>query len=263
MTDASQPWDGVPLHPERGGWHWLLNTNGVGDPFPMLWDAGGQMWDAGDAGWRLAEDIAIRWTYLGPCLTPTESAALADAAAAEMKEIAAAHFERQIARIQEMLKDRGFAHIEAECRARIDALRRVVTSIRALPLAAPSLDAIRAEERRKGMEEMARVVSSAADEYGGCEEGEFYIVSKINAAVAERIEAMSGMFTGFTALPAPEDWRQVLFIAPFERLTIEDAERAYRAMARGAHPDHPGGSHDAMARLNRAIEAARKELGNA
>lgn len=72
---------------------------------------------------------------------------------------------------------------------------------------------------------------------------------------------IKAMFRGFTALPAPEDWRKVLFIAPFEKPTIEDAERAYRAMARGAHPDRPGGSHDAMARLNRAIEAARKELG--
>jgi hypothetical protein len=133
--------------------------------------------------------------------------------------------------------------------------------------------AIRAEERRKGMEEAARIVAAAGLN------GQAYAAVILSAMAgapkdydprenaphdgAAGAAIRAAMFRGFAALPAPEDWRKVLFIAPFEKPTIEDAERAYRAMARGAHPDHPGGSHDAMARLNRAIEAARKELGNA
>ncbi len=91
-------------------------------------------------------------------------------------------------------------------------------------------------------------------------------------AIAKTIEAMRGMerwgakhmiramFTGFVALPAPEDWRAVLGFAPHARPDLAAAESAYRIRARDAHPDVPGGSHDAMARLNRAIEQARKEL---
>lgn len=166
MTDASQPWDGVPLHPERDGWHWLHHPEDL-RPFPSLWNAEVQGWPSG-ALHSPQGVVDMGFTYLGPCLTPTEAAALAEAAAVEMRE-----------RAKETAASFGDGPF---------ATRRVALAIEALPLPAPSLDAIRAEERRKGLEEMARVVSSAADEYGGCEEGEFYIVSKINAAVAERIE---------------------------------------------------------------------------
>lgn len=89
-------------------------------------------------------------------------------------------------------------------------------------------------------------------------------------AIALTIEAMraierhgakhmvKAMFRGFAALPAPEDWRAALFVSP--GATLDQAEAAYRALARDAHPDRPGGSNDKMARLNRAIEAARREL---
>jgi hypothetical protein len=83
MTDTTWPdpaRPGVPLNSERDGWHWVLVAHGVGHPFPMLWAADGRMWDAGDAGWVLAEDIAPRWRYLGPCLTPAEVAARVAAA---------------------------------------------------------------------------------------------------------------------------------------------------------------------------------------
>lgn len=73
-------------------------------------------------------------------------------------------------------------------------------------------------------------------------------------------QMIKAMFRGFTALPAPEDWRAVLGFAPHARPDLAAAESAYRIRARDAHPDAPGGSHDAMARLNRAIEQARKEL---
>ena len=67
-------------------------------------------------------------------------------------------------------------------------------------------------------------------------------------------------FTGFLAIEAPS-WRRDLGIGPAAGL--EDAERAYHMLAREAHPDRPSGSDAAMARLNVAIDAARRELETA
>lgn len=68
-------------------------------------------------------------------------------------------------------------------------------------------------------------------------------------------------FRGFLALPAADGWREILGLGP--DADLRDAETAYRAAARKAHPDTAGGSDDAMARLNAAIAAARGELGRA
>lgn len=95
-------------------------------------------------------------------------------------------------------------------------------------------------------------------------------------AVAKTIGAMRGIerwgsgdmtdtaFSGFQALPPPSaanrrPWRSVLLVGN-EPMTRETAEKVYRALAREAHPDAPGGSHERMAELNGAIEAAREEL---
>lgn len=69
---------------------------------------------------------------------------------------------------------------------------------------------------------------------------------------------MERAFEGFQALPAPGGWRDVL--GPC--VTLADAEASYRMLAKSAHPDAPGGSHDKMSGLNDAIARARKELGN-
>lgn len=73
-------------------------------------------------------------------------------------------------------------------------------------------------------------------------------------------DMLEAAFTGFQALPAPssavKDWWQVLFVRRGAPLT--EIEKAYRDMARLAHPDN-GGSDEQMAELNAAIAAARKE----
>lgn len=86
-------------------------------------------------------------------------------------------------------------------------------------------------------------------------------------AVAKTIEAMRGIarwgtgdmldaaFTGFTALPQPEDWRSILG----HPKTRDQVDAAYRERAKSAHPD-VGGTHEQMAALNRARDAARAEL---
>jgi hypothetical protein len=89
-------------------------------------------------------------------------------------------------------------------------------------------------------------------------------------AIALTIEAMraierhgakhmvKAMFRGFVALPAPaKGWRQVLGVGP--SASLDDAEAAYRAAARSAHPDR-GGTDERMAALNAAIAEARREL---
>ena len=60
-------------------------------------------------------------------------------------------------------------------------------------------------------------------------------------------------FKGFVALPAPEAAYTVLGIAP--DATREQIATAFKVKAAIAHPDRPGGSADAMARLNAARDA--------
>ena len=86
------------------------------------------------------------------------------------------------------------------------------------------------------------------------------------AAIAAHIAALRGQerwgvatlyqsFAGHLALPAPEQWWQVLGLtasAPAELI-----QRRYRELARSAHPDK-GGSEAAMARLNMARDEGLK-----
>jgi hypothetical protein len=69
---------------------------------------------------------------------------------------------------------------------------------------------------------------------------------------------MERAFTGFEALPPPDDWRRVLELghAP----TREDVTNAYRHKARTAHPDG-GGDDYTWHRLQKAYEQAMREIG--
>jgi hypothetical protein len=75
-----------------------------------------------------------------------------------------------------------------------------------------------------------------------------------------KVGTLDQAFAGYLRLPAPaaEDWRHVLGLGP--ACTLADAESAYRTRARTNHPD-VGGDAEQFMRINRAIEAARKELG--
>lgn len=67
-------------------------------------------------------------------------------------------------------------------------------------------------------------------------------------------------FTGFTALPSPNDWRDVMGFKPAESVTIEQLRDRYRKLALARHPDTETGSHAAMAQLNSAQDQAEAEL---
>jgi len=71
-------------------------------------------------------------------------------------------------------------------------------------------------------------------------------------------DMVDAAFAGFTALPAPsESWQTTLGV-PFNA-TLDQAEESYSRLAMIRHPDR-GGTHESMAKLNEAIERARKEL---
>lgn len=89
------------------------------------------------------------------------------------------------------------------------------------------------------------------------------------AAIAAHIEALRGQerwgvadlaqaFAGHVALPAPEQWWQVLGVGRGASMTEIDA--AWRAKMRDAHPDR-GGSDEAAARLNWARDEGRRSDG--
>lgn len=71
-------------------------------------------------------------------------------------------------------------------------------------------------------------------------------------------EMLNRVFTGFAALPettATAWWDVLGYDSPNHSLA--DFEAAYRQKAKSAHPD-AGGSNEAMARLNGAIQQARE-----
>jgi hypothetical protein len=111
--------------------------------------------------------------------------------------------------------------------------------------------------KRKG-----RAVVLACDQY--------YELHDNMRAIGKTAEAMRGIerwgasdmldraFTGFEALPAPEQWFQVLDVPA--TATLDQINQAYRSLAAKAHPD-TGGSDAAMARLNAARDQGRMARG--
>ena len=91
------------------------------------------------------------------------------------------------------------------------------------------------------------------------------------AAVAATLSAMRSIerhggaqileraFTGFTALPSPNDWRHVLGFE--DTPTWDECIARYKKLARQRHPDC-GGSEAAMKELNTAYADAQREIGN-
>lgn len=78
------------------------------------------------------------------------------------------------------------------------------------------------------------------------------------------LEIVRQTFRAFVALPSPpkSGWRDILGIEG-NGITASVVESAYRARAKFAHPDKPGGSTEKMAELNRAREEALREIGGA
>lgn len=96
MTDDPNGWPdparpGVPLNPERDGWHWVVAADpGVStESAPWWWCADKQHWlpPVAVSGTLPLSPSRVQWRYLGPCLTPAEVAAReADAALRVVRE---------------------------------------------------------------------------------------------------------------------------------------------------------------------------------
>lgn len=90
------------------------------------------------------------------------------------------------------------------------------------------------------------------------------------AAIAAHIEALRGQerwgvadlkqaFAGHVALPAPDPWWKILGVS--RAATASEIKIAFRKLAAAAHPDKPGGSNAAMARLNAARDEGLRSAG--
>ena len=71
-------------------------------------------------------------------------------------------------------------------------------------------------------------------------------------------EILDRAFTGFIALPAPEQPWQVLGVGA--NATADEIEDAYRKLAALHHPDKPSGNAAEMARINAARDDLRDRL---
>ncbi len=84
--DPARP--GGPLNPEQRGWHWFSCQN---MPFLVFWN--GEVLQDSLSGQRIKPDVLSPvYSYLGPCLTPTEvEARIATARKDGMKDAAKWH----------------------------------------------------------------------------------------------------------------------------------------------------------------------------
>jgi hypothetical protein len=172
MTDAPNGWPdpskpGVPLHPERDGWHWLARN--ADDAWPFYWVSGTESGWCAEDGCNVdcadtePEFMAHYWPrYLGPCLTPAEHAAALAAQAMAMWEACVAWHAEQAGycgmRAQERLRE-GQDGAAGTLRLMCAAHENAAAAIRALPLPdASALAAMLAEARREGMREAAAML---------------------------------------------------------------------------------------------------------
>lgn len=127
--DPARP--GVPLNPERDGWHWLLFRDGSRI---CCW------WNASACGWASSDTPSYGPDYLPeeaeqdhvtcePCLTPSEVTAREAAAAAAMRAACADWHEAQALQLEHSSAKNGTIPKEWILHHRSDA-----SSIRALPI---------------------------------------------------------------------------------------------------------------------------------
>lgn len=123
---------GVPMNPERDGWHWV--QNGAGEPSCQRWSHG--RWTVhGDVGWTPAQVATLmHLRYLGPCHTPAEVAALVAAGQEGMREACAAIVDAHAAAAKRCSEEADVIHrIRAEYLAKAFALKTAAADIRARP----------------------------------------------------------------------------------------------------------------------------------
>jgi hypothetical protein len=169
--DPSRP--GVPLHPERDGWHWFETDEG--DFIPYEWRTNGECergrWPPGWIFDAYAELDPKELRYLGPALTPAEYiaavAAAFDNGARAMREVAARDVGCGCDNRDAVVSARSNAERSRLC-GRAPCAALLAMDVRMLPLPAmeekpgepvikESLSTDAAAIRRAALEEAARV----------------------------------------------------------------------------------------------------------
>lgn len=112
-----------------------------------------------------------------------------------------------------------------------------------------------------------RPTAFGADQYDRVADNIAAIAAHIEATRAiERhgVGTLAQAFAGYVALPSPEmvgrSWREVFGFSPNHRPNAAELRAEFHDLARRRHPDAEGGSTEAMAELNNALEQAEKEL---
>jgi len=114
-------WDGVPLNPERDGWHWLKHPEDL-RPCPVGWDAMHSAWCGG--GMHSSRGIIeLGYTYLGPLILPADHAAAVEAAAQAERERLIGCCRAEMCRVRSMDHGPTDALTAALAKAREDVLR--------------------------------------------------------------------------------------------------------------------------------------------
>jgi hypothetical protein len=175
MTDALNFWPdpacpGVPLNPERDGWHWLDNNSP--QKLAAYWRAAHHEWMTVKHENNVSPHYAAkyRWRYLGPCLTPAEVAAALAAQAMAMRDACAAIVDAHAAAAKRCSEEGDVIYrIRAEFLANSYAITQAADDVRVTPLPDTSaLAAALAEAKREGMREAAGIAVAVRQRANDC-----------------------------------------------------------------------------------------------
>jgi len=93
---SAAQWDGLPENPERDGWHWVIIPSG--QLYCLWWRVAAvphPVWAYATRGMPPKVFAEHGFSYIGPCHTPAEVAALVEQARREEREACATwHDER-------------------------------------------------------------------------------------------------------------------------------------------------------------------------
>ena len=91
-------WNGLPENPERDGWHWISTLPQL-PPSPWRWSVADGVgdWFAPGSRWCSPLGAVACHTYLGPCLTPADHAAVVEAAVQAERADCARHIDARVA----------------------------------------------------------------------------------------------------------------------------------------------------------------------
>jgi len=123
--DPARP--GVPLNPEKSGWHWFVR----GDFYSLaLWHRGHFTFQDTTA-WP-EEFSQLDMTYAGPCLTPAEVDARVQQARRDALEEAAQVAKGYALKLEDMAELSPYPHVKREHEGRSWVAQTIAAAIRAL-----------------------------------------------------------------------------------------------------------------------------------